>query len=60
MVQDDNDKHGATHPVAAGFRRQLIRDRTVLRDPASDELFLSPLSYGVAPFPQILTLASRQ
>jgi uncharacterized protein YfaS (alpha-2-macroglobulin family) len=24
-----------------------------LRDPASDELFLSPLSYGVAPFAQI-------
>ena len=25
-----------------------------LRDPSSDELFLSPLSYGVAPFPPIL------
>ena len=40
----------STSPCRAGFEGNGYINVQYIRDPSSDEIFMSPLSYGVAPF----------
>src|SRR6185503_13780742 len=46
--------------VPADFEGNGYVNVQFLRDPSSDELFLSPLSYGVAPFSANLAVRTQQ
>jgi hypothetical protein len=59
VVQDDDDQLGAADRAPQDFEGNGYVSVQFLRDPSSDELFMSPLSCGVAAFAPNLTARTQ-